>query len=179
MKQQGRFNQDTASLTATESAMNDLAAQANAIKGHKGLDAATGWQTLFPTMPGSDAANAQAQLDTLKSKTAFGTLQAMRDASKTGGALGAVSEKELKLLESNLAALDTAQSPEQFRQSLDAIIKYAEAAKGRSRGAYNLTHSDNRQAQQPATSNPSERGTSGFDSAKEARYQAWKKAQGR
>lgn len=139
-KQQGKFNQDVASLSATESALNSLAEKANQIKAHPGLDAATGWQTLFPTMPGSKAADAESQLDTLKSKVAFGTLQAMRDASKTGGALGAVSEKELKLLESNIDALGTAQSPEQFRKSLEAIVKYAEEAKGRARRAFNLSH---------------------------------------
>ncbi len=139
-KAQGKFNQDIASMNATESAMNELAQQANAIKEHGGLDAAVGWQSMFPTMPGSKAANAEALLETLRSKTAFGTLQAMRDASKTGGALGAVSEKELKLLESNLAALSKAQSPEQFRQQLDAVVKYAEGAKGRTREAFNMTH---------------------------------------
>jgi hypothetical protein len=140
MKAQGKFNQDIASMNATEAAMNELAQQANAIKEHGGLDAAVGWQSMFPTMPGSKAANAEALLETLRSKTAFGTLQAMRDASKTGGALGAVSEKELKLLESNLAALSKAQSPEQFRQQLDAVVKYAEGAKGRTREAFNMTH---------------------------------------
>lgn len=145
-KQQGKFNQDVASLSATESALNSLAEKANQIKAHPGLDAATGWQTLFPTMPGSKAADAESQLDTLKSKVAFGTLQAMRDASKTGGALGAVSEKELKLLESNIDALGTAQSPEQFRKSLEAIVKYAEEAKGRARGAFNLSHDGGRGA---------------------------------
>lgn len=149
-KQQGKFNQDIASMTATESALNTLAEQANAIKGHAGLDAATGWQTLFPTMPGSKAADATAQLDTLKSKTAFGTLQAMRDASKTGGALGAVSEKELKLLESNIAALSTAQSPEQFRKSLDEIVKYAEQAKTRTREAFNMSHGGKKKSGLPA-----------------------------
>lgn len=148
VKAQGKFNQDIASMNATESAMNELAQQANALKEHGGLDAAVGWQSMFPTMPGSKAANAEALLETLRSKTAFGTLQAMRDASKTGGALGAVSEKELKLLESNLAALSKAQSPEQFRQQLDAIVKYAEGAKGRTREAFNMTHSGRATQQQ-------------------------------
>jgi len=172
LKAQGRFNQDVASQSATDAALTSLAEEANSVAKHKGLDAATGWQTLFPTMPGSKAADATAQLDTLKSKTAFGTLQAMRDASKTGGALGAVSEKELKLLESNLAALDTAQSPEQFRESLAKIVKFTEEAKGRSRNAFNLTHGD----KQPSQAQPA----NGFaDPSKEQRYQEWKKANGR
>lgn len=148
VKEQGRFNADLASMQGTESAMNSLAEQANMLLKHKGLDAATGWQSMFPSIPGGDAKNFEALLDTLRSKTAFGTLQAMRDASKTGGALGAVSEKELKLLESNLAALDKAQSPEQFKAQLEAIIKHAEGAKGRTREAFNMTHTRGAQPQQ-------------------------------
>lgn len=127
-------------MTSTEAAMNDLASVANQLKEHGGLDAATGWQTMFPTVPGSKAANATALMDTLKAKTAFGTLQAMRDASKTGGALGAVSEKELKLLESALAPLSTAQSPDEYRNALDNLIKHSEAAKTRLQGSFNMVH---------------------------------------
>lgn len=148
-KAQGKFNQDMASMNATESALSDLATQVNQLAGHKGLDAATGWRSVLPSMPGGDAKNFEALLDTLRSKTAFGTLQAMRDASKTGGALGAVSEKELKLLESNLAALDKAQSPEQFRSELQKILKYTDEAKGRTRNAFNVTHNGRQPQQQP------------------------------
>lgn len=66
----------------------------------------------------------------------------MRNNSKTGGALGAVSDAEGKRLEANLAALDRAQSPEQFKQSLMQILEYSEAAKERVRGAFNLRHGD-------------------------------------
>jgi len=45
-------------------------------------------------------------------------LQAMRDSSPTGGALGQVTELELKLLQSSLAALDQGMSPERFREQL-------------------------------------------------------------
>ena len=64
----------------------------------------------------------------------------MRDASKTGGALGAVSEKELKLLESALAPLSTAQSPDEYRNALDNLIKHSEAAKSRLQGSFNMVH---------------------------------------
>lgn len=148
-KAQGKFNQDMASMNATESALSDLATQVNQLASHKGLDAATGWRSVLPSMPGGDAKNFEALLDTLRSKTAFGTLQAMRDASKTGGALGAVSEKELKLLESNLAALDKAQSPEQFRSELQKILKYTDEAKGRTRNAFNVTHNGRQPQQMP------------------------------
>jgi hypothetical protein len=72
-------------------------------------------------IPGSAAYNFNAQLETLKSNIAFGALTQMREASKTGGALGQVSDREGKLLESSLAALDIGQSPQAFKEQLEKI----------------------------------------------------------
>lgn len=63
----------------------------------------------------------KAELDTLKSNIAFSELTAMREASKTGGALGQVSDKETKLLESALGALSMSQSPENVQKQLEKI----------------------------------------------------------
>jgi hypothetical protein len=81
----------------------------------------TGMGSLIAAIPGTPAANFRADVNTLAANIAFGELTAMREASKTGGALGAVSERELALLESALGSLDRAQSPEQFRESLKTI----------------------------------------------------------
>jgi hypothetical protein len=67
---------------------------------------------------GTPAYNLNAALNTIKADAAFSELQKMRDMSPTGGALGAISEKELALLESAAAALDQGQSPEQLKQNL-------------------------------------------------------------
>lgn len=147
-KLQGVLNQDTQALNNTSSAMDRLAAEARAIKDHAGLSKATGKMGWVPgigglaTIPGTDAANFKARLDTLKSQVAFGVLQEMRNNSKTGGALGQVSDKEGILLQNNLAALDRAQSPEEFRAALERIVKYTEDAKDRLRTAYNLKHGE-------------------------------------
>lgn len=149
-KIQGAFNADTASRVSASSAMDRLAFEAEALKNHAGLGGITGISGAFPNMPGSDSANASAKFDTLKSQIAFSTLQAMRDASKTGGALGAVSEKELIMLQNNLAALDKAQSHEELKKSLDQIIKFTGDSKARIDSAYNLKHGDKRTDQVPA-----------------------------
>lgn len=81
----------------------------------------TGMGSLIAAIPGTPAADFRADVNTLAANIAFGELTAMREASKTGGALGAVSEKELALLESALGSLDRAQSPAQFRESLNTI----------------------------------------------------------
>lgn len=77
--------------------------------------------SLASFLPGSDAADFAADLDYLVSNVAFNALQAMRDASKTGGALGQVSERELALLGATLGALKTKQSPENFKKNLNII----------------------------------------------------------
>lgn len=81
----------------------------------------TGPGSLLSMIPGTAARDFKADVDTLAANIAFGELTAMREASKTGGALGAVSEKELMLLESALGSLDRAQSPTQFKQGLADI----------------------------------------------------------
>ena len=72
-------------------------------------------------MPGSAAHDMSKRLDTLKAMIAFDSLQKMRDASPTGGALGQVSERELALLQATVASLEQSQSKEQFLQNLDIV----------------------------------------------------------
>lgn len=60
-------------------------------------------------------------ISTIKANVAFDRLQKMRDESKTGGALGNVSNIELSLLESSIASLDPNLSPEILRQNLQAV----------------------------------------------------------
>ncbi len=64
----------------------------------------------------------QGLLDTIGSNTAFDRLQKMRNESPTGGALGAVSEVELRLLKSSIASLSQTQSEKQFTANMDKII---------------------------------------------------------
>lgn len=70
-------------------------------------------------IPTTDARQLSGRVDTLKSALSFDRLQQMRDESKTGGALGNVSNVELGLLGSNLAALDPASGD--FAQQLEKV----------------------------------------------------------
>lgn len=58
-------------------------------------------------LKGSNSDRLNNLLDTVRANSAFDRLQAMRDASPTGGALGAVSERELGLLQSAIGSLET------------------------------------------------------------------------
>lgn len=81
----------------------------------------TGFGSLLSNIPTTDARSFRAQLDTLKANIAFNELTAMREASKTGGALGQVSNIELQLLQSALGALDQALSPADVKKQLERV----------------------------------------------------------
>jgi hypothetical protein len=140
LKLQGVLNQDTATLNTTTANFDRLATAANEVLNHPGLGGITGLRGALPNVPGSAAANAQAKLDTLRAQVGFGVLQELRNASKTGGGLGQVTEREHALLQNALAALHNAQGADQMRESLQKVIDYAGAAKERLRGAFNLKH---------------------------------------
>lgn len=129
--------QDYASMQAMFQQLDELAKQANAVKTHRGLAGNFGLQSWVPNIPGGAAADAKAQLETLKTQAGFGALQEMRNASKTGGALGAISDKENAMLQAALAPLQQSQSFEQAQQSADKIIAHVTAAKARIAAAYN------------------------------------------
>lgn len=100
----------------------------------KMIEGAPGWTTgvggsILQDVPGTTARDVQGLLTTVKANAGFDQLQAMRDASPTGGALGQVSEMELKQLNSAIGNLEQSQSKEQLlfnlkrvRDIYDAII---------------------------------------------------------
>jgi len=68
-----------------------------------------------------EAVDVKRKLETLQSVVSFDRLQQMREASPTGGALGAVSERELALLQSSMGALSNDMSEEELMKTLDFI----------------------------------------------------------
>lgn len=136
----GQYNADVAQLQSSQADLDRLAASANELLKTSNLGRITGIVGALPNIPGMEGADAQAKLNTLKSQVGFGVLQAMRNASKTGGALGNVSDAEGKRLEANLAALENAQSEKQMRESLQKIVDFSAQAKGRLAGAFNMRH---------------------------------------
>lgn len=72
-------------------------------------------------LPGTPAYDVSSQLKEVTSNVAFQALAQMRAASKTGGALGAVSDKEGQLLQSVKGSVDQGQSDQQVRRSLRKI----------------------------------------------------------
>jgi hypothetical protein len=135
-------NQPRAELSLNNSldALSRLSNTAQEIQQSPGLDRITGVMGVIPNWPGGEAANTQAKLDQLKSESAFTVLQAMRDASKTGGAVGQVSNFEEQMLQDNLAALGRAQSADEYRSQLQKIINFSNVTAANLQFAYQQTY---------------------------------------
>lgn len=74
----------------------------------------TGFGAFASAVPGTKAHDLSNLLNTIKANAGFDRLQQMRASSPTGGALGAVSEMENKLLQSTIGSVEQSQSKEQF-----------------------------------------------------------------
>lgn len=70
---------------------------------------------------GTEANNVRKLIDTVEANTAFDRLQAMRNASKTGGALGSITERELQLLAATRGSLEQSQDAKQLAYNLKRL----------------------------------------------------------
>jgi hypothetical protein len=73
---------------------------------------------------GSPAYKLAATINSVKANLGFDKLQAMRDSSPTGGALGQVSDRENLLLQQAVANLELAQGYEQLKERLLEVQKH-------------------------------------------------------
>lgn len=88
------------------------------------------------------ATTAQAKLDSIRSRIFVSALQSMREASKTGGAVGNVSDREGDKLENTMAALAQAQGTKDFRSELNKAMEKLDLSMERIRRAYTETYGD-------------------------------------
>lgn len=72
----------------------------------------------IPSMP---AHNVSQLIQTVQANTGFDRLQAMRDSSPTGGALGAINQTEMALLQSALGNLNLSQDGQQLTDNLKRV----------------------------------------------------------
>lgn len=79
---------------------------------------AAGVGSLTRFLPETPARRLDLALDSVKANIGFEALQQMRDASKTGGALGQVTERELQFLQRTIAPIEGDLPPEELRRNL-------------------------------------------------------------
>lgn len=80
-----------------------------------------GWGSFMKYLPGTEAKDLDNYIGTIKANLGFQQLQAMRQASPTGGALGQVAVKELEALQSTIASLDPSQKKETLLANLKKV----------------------------------------------------------
>lgn len=78
-----------------------------------------GW--LGTVIPGGWAADQTARVEQIKSFVGFNTLQGMRENSPTGGALGTVSNADMRLLTNSIEALAVEQSEAEFEENMGRL----------------------------------------------------------
>lgn len=88
-----------------------------------GLSKAVGVRSAFPTVPGSDAANFEARLDTFKAQTFLPMVASLKG-------MGALSDAEGKKLSDAVGALSPKMSEEAFRSSIGKIRTQLESKLG-------------------------------------------------
>ena len=81
----------------------------------------TGFGSYLSAVPGTRAHDVSALVTTIKANIGFDRLQQMRESSPTGGALGAVSEREMDQLSSVLGNLEQSQTEEMFLFNLNRV----------------------------------------------------------
>jgi hypothetical protein len=104
---------------------------------HPGLPKITGLMGVLPNAPGSQASDAQALLDGIKANAAIQAMNDMRAASKTGGAVGQVTEAEWPKLENSAALLAKTQGTPTFAASLSQFQTQIRSSKSRIEKAQN------------------------------------------
>jgi hypothetical protein len=107
----------------------------------------TGYGSFLANLPETDARALKNELDTIRANVGFDKLQAMRDASPTGGALGQVSEMENRLLQAVNGALDPMQS-EQLAANLQAIKELYPQVLAERKAAYEGDYGEARTTQE-------------------------------
>jgi hypothetical protein len=89
-----------------------------------GLSRAVGLGSMVPTLPGSDSANFEAQLDTFKAQTFVPMVAQLKG-------MGALSDAEGKKLSEAVGALNIKMGEQEFRRSLNNIKKVLNDANAR------------------------------------------------
>ena len=153
-KREAALPQATSAVKGFEAKSASFVKDLTELRNHPGLSEITGFAA--GRLPGitADGRAAQALYDKVVAKGGFQALQDMRDASKTGGALGNVSNQEGKQLTAAFAAIDRKQDVKDVQSAIDTAIGDIEGAKVRMKEAYDMTYAYKAGAPATATNTP-------------------------
>ncbi|MFZ9374910.1 MAG: hypothetical protein ACO258_10760, partial [Burkholderiaceae bacterium] len=139
-KREAAYPKTTAALRSFETQADTLVANLTKLRDHPGLSGITG--IIYGRTPAitAEARSAKADLDNILARGGFAELAAMRQASPTGGALGNISNQEVKYLRDAFGALDTVQDTDTFKQKIDDVIAQLTTSKRNVREEYDNTY---------------------------------------
>jgi hypothetical protein len=140
-KREAALPQATSAIKGFESKSDNFVKDLEKLRDHPGLNQITG--IAAGRLPAVTAAGraAEALYDKVVAKGGFQALQDLRDASKTGGALGNISNQEGKQLTASFSAIQRTQDAKDVRAAIDQAIADVQGAKTRMREAYDSTYS--------------------------------------
>jgi hypothetical protein len=133
-----------AAESSTQSIMQSLDRSidiAKELRNHEGLSAVTGRIGQYPMLDMIPTTLAARGLqNNLLSMVGINALNEMRSLSKSGGAVGQVSDKEWPILQQSVAALDAAQNAAEYKVALKNLETQLESSQKRVRSAYESTY---------------------------------------
>lgn len=136
--------QQPQSRSAAQTLLQDLENgynTADELMNHAGLSGITGLVNQYPiTDVTSQTRAARGLQKNLISMVGINALQKMRAASKSGGAVGQVTEKEWPILQQSIAALDAAQSTDDYKVALANLKKQLQSSAKNIAEAYESTY---------------------------------------
>ena len=140
-KREAAFPQATQSVKGFVTKSNQFITELERLRDDPGLDQITG--PIYGRTPSVSRAGSRAQAlyDKIFAKGGFQALQDMREASKTGGALGNVSNEEGRRLEKSVVGgLDRTQNIADVRQGINDLIDEIRTSQARVQEAYDTTY---------------------------------------
>jgi hypothetical protein len=141
-KREAAYPQATSSVKSFEAKSEQYIKELEKLRDDPGLNQITG--PIYGRTPSAsrEGSRAQSLYDKIFAKGGFQALQDMRDASKTGGALGNVSNAEgVRLEKSTVGGLDRTQNIKDVQQGINDLIEEIRGSQSRVRDAYDETYS--------------------------------------
>lgn len=140
-KREAAFPQATSSMKGFDAKSDSFIKDLEKLRDDPGLNQITG--SVYGRTPSlsREGSRAQSQYNKVFAKGGFQALQDMRDASKTGGALGNVSNQEGERLERSIVGgLDRTQDVEDVKAGINELIDSIKGSKVRMKEAYDMTY---------------------------------------
>jgi hypothetical protein len=140
-KREAAYPQATQSVNGFETKSDQFIKDLESLRDDSGLEKITG--PIFGRTPSvsREGSRAQATYDKIFAKGGFQALEDMRAASKTGGALGNVSNEEGRRLEKSVVGgIDRTQNIKDVKKGINDLIDEIRVSKARVREAYDSTY---------------------------------------